>query len=59
MKSIVAFEEAEYKKLMETLGLEGTNKENDEDKSEYFNAWNFGHAENDYEFVTSSSLNDH
>lgn len=57
MKSITLFERDEYQKLMETLGLTDDTSE-ETDKSVYFNAWNFGQTERDFEFLISSSVTD-
>lgn len=55
MNNIVAFEKEEYQKLMDTLGL-CEHDEDVSDYSEYFNAWNFGQTENDFEYSITSSL---
>ncbi len=55
MESIVAFETEEYQKLMYTLGLIETDG-NDCDYAEYFNAWNFGQTERDFQFSITTSL---
>ena len=55
MKSITLFERDEYQKLMETLELSEDITE-EADKSVYFNAWNFGQTERDFEFLISSSV---
>ena len=49
------FPEEEYEKLIELLGL-GDNSLETVDKSEFFNAWNFGLKEEDCEFILSTSL---
>lgn len=55
MKNIVVFEKEEYQKLMDTLGILGDDID-DSDDTDYFNAWNFGQAESDHEFLITSSL---
>lgn len=57
MKNITVFERAEYQKLMEALGLV-KEEPLDADKSIYFNAWNFGQTEQDFEFLISSSVSE-
>lgn len=54
MKTILEFEAEEYKKMLSTLDL----SDESEDKSQYFNAWNFGETTGAYvvtnELVTQS-----
>ena len=57
MKTIAIFERTEYQKLMETLGL-AKEEPLDTDKSIYFNAWNFGQTEQDFEFIISSLVSE-
>lgn len=49
MKEIAIFEQEEYMKLMETLGL-NDNDSIEEDKSIYFDAWNFGREKGEFEY---------
>lgn len=49
MKTISDFEIEEYRKMLEQLGV---NNDDNEDKSQYFNAWNFGEDKGAY--ITSS-----
>lgn len=44
MKAISEFEVEEYEKIMASLDL----SDDDEDKSQYFNAWHFGETAGDY-----------
>ena len=55
MKEIAIFEQEEYMKLMETLGLNDGELE-DEDKSIYFNAWNFGQEKGEFEYSLSTEI---
>ena len=55
MKNGIVFGKDEYHKLMNTLGLLD-NEGYDDDGSDYFNAWNFGKSERDYEFLITSSI---
>lgn len=57
MKSTIVFKENEYKKLIETLGLLD-NQPDEKECVDYFNAWNFGQSEKDYQFIIGCSLND-
>ena len=41
---------------METLGLVDYAPEESDDDTDYFNAWNFGKTEEDYNFSICSSL---
>ena len=46
----------EYRKLMTTLGLDNKpEREMDEDKSVYFNAWSFGYQQGDYQYAISTA----
>ena len=56
MKEITKFEMEEMIKEISTLGV----LEDDEnvDKSEYFNAWNFGQQKGDYEFAIGTTITD-
>lgn len=56
MKEINKFEMEEIVKEMNTLGI--LEKNEDADKSEYFNAWNFGQKKGDYEFTISTTITD-
>lgn len=56
MKSTAIFEKEEYQKLMEALGLADYAPEESDDDTDYFNAWNFGKTEEDYNFSICSSL---
>ena len=56
MKEIIKFEMEEIIKEMNTLGILENNK--DLDKSEYFNAWNFGQKKGDYEFTIGTMITD-
>ena len=49
MKELCVFEEEEYIKLMNTLGI-ALEEEECEDKSVYFNAGNFGQEKGEFEF---------
>ncbi len=51
MKTISDFEIEEYKKMLEQLDL---GNDDNEDKSQYFNAWNFGEDKGTY--ITSNEL---
>lgn len=51
MKRILEFEVEEYEKMLSTLDL----PVEDEDKSQYFNAWNFGESVGEY-FATNESV---
>lgn len=51
MKTILEFEVEEYEKMLSTLDP----PVEDEDKSQYFNAWNFGEIVGEY-FVTNESV---
>ena len=44
MKTILEFEVEEYEKMLSALDL----PVEDEDKSQYFNAWNFGETVGEY-----------
>lgn len=44
MKTIFEFEIEEYKKMLSKLDLSDT----DEDKSQFFNVWNFGRENGNY-----------
>ena len=57
MKNTIVFKENEYKKLIETLGLLD-NQPDEKECVDYFNAWNFGQSEKDYQFIIGCSLND-
>ena len=56
MRNISTFEKEEYQKLIDTLGL-SDNRPDENDFADYFNAWNFGQTEKDFDFCISSSLN--
>lgn len=51
MKTLSEFEAEEYKKMLESLDLSDEN----EDKSQYFNAWNFGETAGAY-ITTNESI---
>lgn len=51
----IMFGKEDYQKLMDTLGILDDDRD-DGDDIDYFNAWNFGQTERDYEFSTTSSL---
>ena len=51
MKTIPEFEIEEYGKMLSSLDLSDEN----EDKSQYFNAWNFAEATGEY-ITTNESL---
>lgn len=51
MKTISDFEVEEYKKMLERLDIKNDDSE---DKSQYFNAWNFGEDKGTY--ITSNEL---
>lgn len=51
MKTILEFEVEEYEKMLSTLDL----PTEDEDKSQYFNAWDFGKTVGEY-FATNESV---
>ena len=51
MKTMLEFEIEEYGKMLSSLDLSDEN----EDKSQYFNAWNFGEATGEYT-TTNESL---
>ena len=51
MKTILEFEVEEYEKMLSALDL----PVEDEDKSQYFNAWNFGETDGEY-FATNESV---
>ena len=55
MDSIVSFDKEEYEKIMQLLGLRDNQNQEQEDDTDYFNAWNFGHTEDDYQFLTYPS----
>lgn len=48
MNDMTTFEEEEIIKRLESIGVLEDNYTTD--KSEYFNAWNFGQPEGEYEF---------
>ena len=50
MKPISEFEIEEYEKMLQALDLR-----DEEDKSQYFNAWNFGEIAGEY-IITSESI---
>ena len=51
MKTILEFEVEEYEKMLSTLDLPNEA----EDKSQYFNAWDFGKTVGEY-FATNESV---
>ena len=51
MKTMSQFEIEEYEKMLSSLDLSYENK----DKSQYFNAWNFGEATGEY-IATNESI---
>lgn len=51
MKTISDFEIEEYRKMLEQLGV---NNDDNEDKSQYFNAWNFGEDKGAYITLSES-----
>ena len=51
MKKISEFEIEEYEKMLSSLDL----SDGIEDKSQYFNAWDFGEREGEY-IVTNESM---
>lgn len=51
MKTIPEFEIEEYEKMLSSLDLSDEN----EDKSQYFNAWNFREATGEY-IATNESI---
>lgn len=53
MKEIAIFEQEEYMKLMDTLGL-NDSEFMEEDKSIYFDAWNFGQERGEFEYSLST-----
>ena len=55
MNTILDFQKEDYNKLIESLKLE-EDMEDKTDNTDYFNAWNFGLSEEDFEFVLSASL---
>lgn len=50
------FEGEEYEKLMKLLGISEEEKKEDQDETDYFNAWNFGYTETDFEFTVNDSV---
>lgn len=56
MKTASVFEKEEYEKLMETLGLQDNEPQEDLDDTDYFNAWHFGQSDEDCKFFICSSL---
>lgn len=46
MKTLSEFELEEYDKMI--LALRLSDEDADEDKSRFFNAWNFGQSDGDY-----------
>ena len=56
MKTASVFEKEEYEKLMETLGLQNIEPQEDSDDNDYFNAWHFGQSDEDCKFFICSSL---
>lgn len=56
MDTVLTFDREEYEKMMELLGLQDNQPDEPADDTDYFNAWNFGQTENDYLFVTHSSI---
>lgn len=56
MDTVLSFDREEYEKMMQLLGLQNNQPDDTADDTDYFNAWNFGQTENDYLFVTHSSI---
>lgn len=56
MKTIAVFEKEEYEKIIETLGLQNNNPQEETEDCDHFNAWHFGQSEEDCKFVLCSSL---
>lgn len=55
MQSIIEFQQEEYEKLIEILGLKDNNPKETDD-TDYFNAWFFGKREEDFLYTNSSSV---
>ena len=51
-KSVETLEREEYEKMMQILGL--SDSRDDYDETDYFDAWNFGKTEEDYEFIVTN-----
>ena len=56
MKTISVFEKEEYEKMMETLGLQNSPPDENDDTTDYFNAWHFGQDIEAGDFVFCTSL---
>lgn len=56
MREIAVFEKEEYIKLMETLEIKETSIDEQEDKSVYFNAWNFGQEKGEFEYSLTTEI---
>lgn len=55
MQSVVEFQQEEYEKLIDILGMRD-NKPEETDDTDYFNAWFFGKREEDFLYTNSSSV---
>lgn len=55
MDMIISFDKEEYEKIIQLLGLRDNQDQELEDDTDYFNAWNFGQTEDDYQFLTYPS----
>ena len=59
MKSAIDFQKEEYDALMKVLGLdnnESVDETNDNNTDKYFDAWNFGRADEDSSFFATAAL---
>ena len=56
MKTISVFEPEEYERMMDLLGLIDCTPDEDNDNSDYFNAWHFGQEEDAGDFIYCASL---
>ena len=54
MKTVSLFEKEEADKLLETLGLTNNPPGEIDDSSCYFNAWHFGKAAEDGDYIIST-----
>lgn len=58
MKTLTTFERQEYEKIISTLGISESERSEFAEETDFFNAWNFGQSEKDYEFFVVSSLSE-